>query len=146
MQELLRQSGIEHMPDPDTCFLQLLADDRRVRLHISGVDRHPPAGLSQDAPVACSIWFAPIREGEGLVCPVLRLGLRPALNIGWRDRFHQLGSRFANVCSHRLSHNTGITGGMQVGCAASLAPFLCGSAARVYKCRRTCGHCRTRAG
>jgi hypothetical protein len=37
---LLAQSGIEHVREPDTCLLQLLADDRRVRLHIGSVDLH----------------------------------------------------------------------------------------------------------
>jgi hypothetical protein len=36
MQELLSQSGIEQMRQPDTCFLQLLADDRARRPTSSG--------------------------------------------------------------------------------------------------------------
>ena len=31
------------MREPDTCFLQLLADDRSVRHDIGGIDRHFPA-------------------------------------------------------------------------------------------------------
>jgi hypothetical protein len=42
---LLAQSGIEQMREPDTCFLQLLADDRGVRHDIGGIDCHFPRWL-----------------------------------------------------------------------------------------------------
>jgi hypothetical protein len=34
---LLARSGIEQMREPDTCLLQLLADDQRVRLDIGSL-------------------------------------------------------------------------------------------------------------
>src|SRR5882757_312925 len=95
---LFPQSGVEQMREPDTGFLHLLPDDRgvhrdmgRVVLHVA---RWMIAGRALSNAVPRSRLF---RDGEGLVCPVHRLRTRPALNLGWRDRFQQLGSRFAHV-------------------------------------------------
>ena len=43
--QLLAQSGIEHMREPDAGFLQLLLHDRGVLLDIARIDRHFPRGL-----------------------------------------------------------------------------------------------------
>ena len=45
MQELLSQSGIEQMREPDASFLQLLPHDRGIRDNISRIDRHFPRWL-----------------------------------------------------------------------------------------------------
>jgi len=89
---LLAQSCIEQMRKPDACFLQLLPDDRGVHRDIGRVDLHFArwmlAGRTMSSAVLRSRLFG---DGEGFVCPVHRRRMGPALNFGWRDRFHQLG-------------------------------------------------------
>ena|SRR5580704_13164622 len=86
---LLAQSGIERMREPDTRFLQLLPDDRGVRHDIGSIDRHFPCWLVTRRALSNAV-FRPrlLRDSEGLVCPILRLRMGPALNSGRRDRFH----------------------------------------------------------
>ena len=117
---LLAQSCIEQMREPDTRFLQLLPDDRGVHRDIGRVDLHFArwriAGRTLSNAVFSSRLF---RDSEGLVCPVHRRRMGPALNSGRRDRFHQLGSGAAHVLSYCLEHKAGIPGGMKIGAAFS---------------------------
>jgi len=77
------------MREPDTCFLQLLADDRGARHDIGSIDRHFPRWLVTGGALSNAVLRLRLfRDGEGLVCPVLRLLMGPALNSGRRDRFH----------------------------------------------------------
>ena len=113
--ELLAQSGIEHMREPDTGFLQLLPDDWGVHHDIGRVDvyfaRWVIAGRTLSNAVFSSRLF---RDSEGLVGPVHRLRMGPAINSGWRDRFHKLSRGLIHVFAHCLEHKAGIPGGMKV--------------------------------
>jgi hypothetical protein len=65
----LAQSGIEQMREPDTCFLQLLADDRGVRHDIGGIDRHFPRCLVTGRALSNAVFRLRLfRDGEGFVC------------------------------------------------------------------------------
>jgi hypothetical protein len=77
-----------------------------------------PDGWSQDAPYRMQYFGARLfRDSEGLVCPVHRRRMGPAINAGRGDHFHQLSSGIIHVF-HCLGYKTRIPGGMQVGCAA----------------------------
>ena len=74
------------------------------------------AGWRQQTPLSNAVLRARLlRDGKGLVCPVHRLRMGPALNSGRRDRFHQLSSGFIHVFSHCPEHKAGIPSGMQIG-------------------------------
>ena len=72
---LLAQSGIEHMREPDTCFLQLLPDDRRVRLHIGSVDLHFRRGrkLARGTFVVAVFRLWTFSNREWFVGPICRI-------------------------------------------------------------------------
>jgi hypothetical protein len=81
--ELLAQSGIEHMREPDTGFLQLLPDDRGVHRDIGGVDVYLARGVITGRTLSNAVFRSRLfRDSEGLVGPVLRPGLGPALYLG----------------------------------------------------------------
>ena len=106
------------MREPDPRFLQLLPDDRGVHRDIGRVDLHFARWMIAGRPLSNAVLRSRLfRDGEGLVCPVHRLRMGPALNSGRRDRFHQLTSRSAHVFPDRFEHKAGISSGMQIGAA-----------------------------
>jgi hypothetical protein len=73
-----------------------------------------PDGWSQDPLENAVFGLRLLRDGEGLVCRVLRIGLGPAINSGRRDRLHQLGRGLIRVIPNGLEHKPAIPGGMEV--------------------------------
>ena len=120
MKELLCQSGIKHAREPDTGFLQLLPHDRGVHRDIGCIDvyfaRWVIAGRTLSNAVFRSRLF---RDSEGLVGPVHRLRMGPAINAGRGDGFHKLSRGLIHVFAHCLEHKAGIPGGMKVAPAFS---------------------------
>jgi hypothetical protein len=110
---LLAQSDIKHVREPDTGFLQLLPHDRGVRRNIGRVDCHFPRMVLTGRALSIAVLrLRLLRDGEGLVGPVHRRRLRPALNLGRRDRFHQLGRSLIRVLPYRFEHKARVPSGM----------------------------------
>ena len=77
------------MCEPDTCFLQLLPNDRGVRDNIGSIGRNLPRWLFTGRALSNAVFRLRLfRDGEGLVCPLHRLRMGPTLYSGRRDRFH----------------------------------------------------------
>jgi hypothetical protein len=89
VQELLSQSGIEQMREPDAGLLQLLSDDRGVHRDIGRVDLHFARWMIARRTLSIAVFrLRLLRDGEGFVCPVHRRRMGPALNSGRRYRVH----------------------------------------------------------
>ena len=62
------------MREPDTRFLQLLPNDRGVRQDIGSIDLHFPRRLVTGRALSNAVFRLRLfRDGEGFVCPILRL-------------------------------------------------------------------------
>ena len=86
------------MREPDARFLQLLPHDWNIRRNIGRVDLHLPRwGIAGRALSNAVFRLRLFRDGEGLIRPVHRRRMSPALNSRRRDRFQQLSGRFTRV-------------------------------------------------
>jgi hypothetical protein len=103
------------MREPDTGFLQLLADDRGVRDNIGSVDRHFPRWVVAGRALSNAVLRLRLfRDGEGFVCPIRRRRTGPTLNLGRRDRFQQLSGGLTHVFTYGPEHKARIPSGMQI--------------------------------